>query len=101
MEERTLILHGRLPMVLVPRSVWTALCRYLAASILLLAAAFCTFGFLAVWEVSPELRWIGWLIYGSIGLGCLAGVILLLTPGRRRAIERNGLDPRNQGLADR
>jgi hypothetical protein len=69
--------------------------RYLASLVLLAGAPFCTFGFLAVWEVPAELRWSGWFLYGLLGLGSLAGAIRLLSPGcGTRPTSALGLDER-------
>jgi hypothetical protein len=69
--------------------------RYLSALVLLAGVPFSTFGFLTVWEVPAELRWSGWLLYGLLGLGGLAGAIRLLWTGwgmrpTRRSTSRSG-----------
>jgi len=48
--------------------------------ILLAIAAFCIFGFLATYEPDETLEYMAFRIgYAVIGLGCLAGIVALIT----------------------
>jgi hypothetical protein len=54
-----------------------------AATLLLLVAAFCVYGFIAAFEPGPTHIYFR-IGYPIVGLACLAGAIALLTGGRRQ-----------------
>ena len=70
------------PLLDLPMST---LVHVLFALVLLAIAAFCVFGFMATFEPPADANKPLRVIYGLVGVGCLAGAAWLATPRRPKA----------------
>ncbi len=63
----------------------STLVRILFALVLFAVAAFCVFGFMATYEPPADANLPLRVIYGLVGIGCLAGAAWLAKPKRHRS----------------
>ncbi len=60
----------------------STLVRILFALLLLAVAGFCVFGFMATYEPPADVNRLLRVIYGVVGIGCVAGAAWLAKPRR-------------------